>query len=194
MAYANLDELIEYLKITDNSDNVLLESNLLRAQKSIESLTDKTFEASADTTLSFDSDIDVDGPVLSWAPYNLWLAAITTVTNGDSTVITSAQYVTEPRRSAPYYALRILDSTGLAWEYPSNGNPEDAISITGRWAYMTTPDDDIVQATLRLASWFYRQRDNAEMDRSLIVGNATILPSQMPRDIMEILEPYMRRI
>lgn len=195
MAYANLDELIEYLKITGSADDVLLESCLTRAQKVIDTHVGYSFEASEDTTLTFDAQEDVDGALLSWAPYGLWLASVTTVTNGDSTTVTSGQYVTEPRRSGPYYGIRLLASSDVAWEYPTSGDPEGAISIAGRWAYSTTAPADIVQVTLEIAGLFYRQREvTNDANRTIVTPTATLLPVGLSQLAMDTLTSYRRRV
>jgi hypothetical protein len=122
------------------------------------------------------------------------LAAITTVTNGDGTTLTAAQYATEPRNRTPYYAIKIRSSASVAWEYSSTTDDhENAIAITGKWAYSVTAPADIVQACVRLAGYLYRQKDNAaELDRPIVAGNATILPSRLPADLDLMLRPYVK--
>jgi hypothetical protein len=58
-----------------------------------------------------------------------------------------------------------------------------------------TPPDDIVQATLRLSAYLYRQPANAmDLDRAVIVGNATIAPGAIPADVFMMLRPYQARV
>lgn len=61
------------------------------------------------------------------------LLAVTTLTNGDTTVIASSKYVFMPRNETPYWALDLLASQGIVWTYTVD--PERAISIDGIWGY-----------------------------------------------------------
>jgi hypothetical protein len=68
-----------------------------------------------------------------------------------------------------------------------------AIAVTGRWAYSVAAPDPIVQATLRLSAFLYRQRANAlDLDRTMIIGNTTLTPAQLPVDVWAILKPYSK--
>lgn len=188
--YTDAASLKLYLGIASatTADDTLLGLLIARAQQAIDSLCKRTFEASADTTRTFDAVCDVRGRSL-WL--NADLCAVTTVTNGNGSVLTT-EYVTEPRSTTPYWALTLKRTSGLAWTY--SDSPEDAIRITGRWAYSVTAPADIQHACIRLAGWFYRQKEGQGVDdRPLSTpGGVTILPSALPRDIRELLRPYKR--
>lgn len=174
---------VHTLTLADNDDD-LLTTIIARAQALIESpqLTDRLFEAAADTTRYFDARRAVTGRML-WLDTDL--CAITSITNGDADVLVATEYTTVPKNTTPYYAIRLLGSSGLSWTY--DDDPEDAIVIVGRWSYSTTAGTDVVQATLRLAAWLYRQRDtSADLDRPLLTDSGvTILPSAVPNDVAE---------
>ena len=76
----------------------------------------------------------------------------------------------------------------VAWD----GDGE--VVVTGRWAYSVTAPDDIRHATVRLAAYLYRQKDNAagDLDRTVVVGGTTILPAVFPHDVERMLRPYRR--
>jgi hypothetical protein len=182
-------ELQNYLGLTSSSDNELLNGFLLASQQMIDAETGRTFEAAGDSTRYFDAVMDVEGATLYLGNYDL--CAITTITNGDGGSITGSHHVTEPRNTTPYYAIKLKASSGKSWTYSTD--PENAISVTGRWAYSTIAPASIVQACKRLAAYLYRQKDNAgDLDRALVVGNSTILPGQIPADIHALLRPYRR--
>lgn len=190
MAYTTTALLKTYLGITGSGDDTLLTALIARAQAVIDSHCRRTFEASGDTTRYFDAERDVDGVTLF---LDEDLCAITSITNGDGDVLTASEYTTEPRNRTPYYAIRLLGSSGLYWTVNDSSDAEDAIAIVGKWAYSTSAPDDIVHATLRLAGYLYRQRDNAaDLDRPVIAGNATVLPSQLPSDLKTLLAPYRK--
>lgn len=182
MSYATVGDLREYLSITEGTHDALLDRLLDAAQKYIDLHTGRTFEASADSTRYLDADA-ISGREL-WLGADL--CAITSVTNGDSVVIAGTNYSTRPRNTTPYYALKMDTDSLYLWDGTSG-----EIAIVGKWAYSTTAPADISQATIRLAGWLYRQRDNAgEGDRPIITGNSTILPSRMPADIEALIAPY----
>lgn len=191
MAYTTVSLLKTYLGATTSNDDTLLTALIARAQAIIDAYCQRTFEASANTSKTFDADRDTDG---AWLYLDEDLASINTVTNGDGDVLTaSTEYMTEPRNRTPYFAIKLISQSGLSWTWTTA--PENAITISGKWAYSTTAPDDIVHATLRLAAYLYRQRDNAaDLDRPVYVGNATILPAQLPSDIKTILAPYRRLV
>jgi hypothetical protein len=193
VSYITRDELKQHLGIdaSEVSDDALLDVLITRTQAVVDEFCHRTFEASADTTRTFDAEADVsdDGYTLL---IDRDLASITSVTNGDSTTVTSSEYVTEPRNDAPYYALTIRSDASVVWTYTDY--PENAISIVGRWAYSTTAPNNIKQAMLLLCAWFYRQKDTtADIDRPLLAGDGTvILPQTLPASVMSLLKPYRR--
>ena len=190
MAYCGVDELKEYLGVTGATDDAMLLTLLAAAQRTIDSYCARTFEATADTVRTFDSQRDVDGYTLT---VDSDLCAITSIVNGDGTTISNSHYVTEPRNETPYYAIRLKASAGKVWTSTVAGDSENAITVTGKWAYSTSAPSDIAHVCKRLAAYIYRQKDNAgDLDRAVIAGNSTILPAQIPSDIRLMLTPYKR--
>jgi len=170
-----------------NLDDDLLEDLLTRAQARVDQETRRTFEAAADGTRYFDAVDDVDGRVLF---LDEDLCSITSITN-NGTALTSADYVTEPRNETPYWGIRLRKSSSQSWTFSST--PEDAIEVTGKWSYSESAPDDIVHWTLRLAGYYYKQRDAQVYDvtASPEMGQITI-PQGMPRDVREGLKRYKK--
>lgn len=190
--YLSTADLKVYLGIAagETGDDTLLASILTRTQAIIDAYCRRTFEASTNTDRTFDAVRDVSGRLLY---LDEDLAAINSITNGDSTTVDSSDYTTEPRNRTPYYAIRLLTSSNVAWTYTDN--PEDAITVSGKWAYSETAPADIVHATARLAAYLYRQKDNSlDLDRTVIAGDATILPVSLPSDLKRLLAPYRRLV
>lgn len=191
LQYATVAQLKSYLGYgTATTDDTLLSTIIDRAQAWIDERTGRTFKATADTTRYFDAVRDVMGRTLE---LDGDLCAITTVVNGDSSTISSSDYVTEPRNTTPYWGLTIKTSASSNWTYSTT--PEDAIAITGRWAFSTTPPEDIVHATIRMAAWIYRQKDAQTFDTLAEPAAGVItVPQGMPRDVAQILDkaPYKR--
>lgn len=195
MTYATATDVKAYLKITDADDDTLIGNLVTRAQKIIEVKTARVFEAS-DTTRYFDAllntELDRYGSRRDLVFYGHDLCSITTVVNGDGTTITSSYYTTLPKNYTPYYGIRLLASSGYAWEYEDD--PEDAIAITGKWAYSATAPADIVHATVRMAAYLYKQKDTQQVFEQVLTspGGVLRMPSKLPSDVIEMLEPYMR--
>jgi hypothetical protein len=196
MAYTTAAEVRSYLVTTSAVHDTLLTALIARVQQRIDSYVGFSFEAAADTTRTFDARSIYKGGHLDGRElvFDTWCCQLTSVTNGDGTVIASTYYVTEPRNRTPFYSIKLLSSSGYAWESDSNGDPEGAISLVGRWAYSTTPPDDIKHAAIRLVTWVYHQRSNqTETDRPLLAEGVLIMPSQLPRDVLDILDGYAWR-
>ena len=189
MAYTTTAEVKTYLDISGAGDDALLSDLIDAAQTWIDKFTHRTFEAAADSTRYFDvSRRNVDGSML-WLDGDL--AAITTVTNGDSIEVASDEYTTIPRNVTPFNRLRILSNSGKVWTYTTEWM--DAISIVGKWAYSTSAPDDIAQACLELASFLYRRRDHPTFTITSIETGTVVTPTGIPPSIVQTLKPYVRR-
>ena len=192
MAYITTANAKAYLGIPSatTSDDTLLAAFIASAQAYIDAYTGRTFETGAAAERLFDAVADVEGNTL----YIDHLATTDelVIVNGDSVTVTSGQYTTQPRRATPYFAIQLLASSNVTWTYTTD--PQNAISVTGKWGYSVTAPDDIVQACTRLTAWLYRQKDtNAEADRPLLTGDGVaIMPSAIPSDVLTILRPYRR--
>lgn len=192
MAYCTVANLKTYLGIPSGTttDDALLTDLVASAQAMIDAATGRTFEASQDSTRYLDAVRDVDGRELI---FDADICSITSVTNGDSVVVATNEYATMPRNETPYYGIRLLSSSGKAWTYTDDA--EGAIAVVGKWAYSETAPADIEHACKRLAAYMYRQKDNAQdLDRAVVVGNATLLPSQLPGDVMNAIRHYVPHV
>lgn len=190
--YTDLATLKSYLGIATAEDDALLTSLITRAQQMIDTAAQRTFEAAADATRRFDAvrDVTSDGQMLFLDDD---LCQITTVVNGDGATVSASAYTTEPRRQTPYYALRLKPSAGLAWTYTTD--PQNAIQITGRWAYSLSAPADIAHACVRLAAYLYRQKDTqaalGDLPRAAPEG-VLLMPARLPHDVAHMLAPYRR--
>ena len=189
MAYTTTANVKTYANIGVSTYDTLLGVLIPQAQQAIDTHCNRTFEASADTTRYFDAEADISEDYRTLY-LDADLCAITSVTNGDSTTVTSSQYVTEPRNRTPYYALRLKDSATISWTYTTT--PENAITIVGKWAYSTSAPADIVLACNRLVLYWFRMREG-DGDRTMTnAAGMLILPAQLPRDVIDMLKPYRR--
>jgi len=200
MSYASLTLLKSYLGISVTTDDTLLTNLLTRAQQAIDSHCHRTFEARTETryyrqeavaiedAFGYDITHEVLNPVSDVLYLDDDLLSVTTLTNGDGTTIPSSGYWLEPRNDGPpYWYIRL--KSAYSWEFDTDGE----ISVAGTWGYATTAPDDIVHAAIRLAAYYYRQKDAQVFDVTAMpdVGVVTI-PQGMPADVKLVLQPYVR--
>lgn len=189
MAYLDLAAAKLYIGNTQTTDDTLLAALLLAAQAFIEGPqgAQRTYEASADTTRSFDALADVDGRLLY---LDADLCQITSVTNGDGATIASSQYVCETaggeRNKTPWRRLRLRSTATVSWVGSTTTGPENAIVIVGKWAYSTTAPERIKQLMREIVAYEYRRRSaSGDADRPMLTGDGVlILPSALPKGIM----------
>lgn len=188
MSYATAVQVKEYLGISGTVvDDNLLDDLIERAEGLIDAYTGRSFEAT--TATKYFGEGDMDGQDLPL--YGHDLLAVTTLTNGDGTEITSSEYRLFPRNDSPKWIIR-LDS-GKSWSFSDD---DSEITVAGTWGYSATPPLDIQHACVRLTAFLYRQKDtSADIDRPLITGDGvTIMPSSLPTDVTRMLDRYKRRI
>ena len=181
--YATLAELKAYLGISVTTDDALLSNILTRITAAIDAYCGRTFSATATETEYFDAIEDVDGRALY---FDDDCASITGVVNGDGVTISSSYYVTMPTDDTPYYGIKLKASAPYAWTYTTD--PENAIAVTGYWAYSLTPPADITQACVRWSAYAYRQKDAQSMTTAVEQGFMTV--GGIPDDILRLLAPY----
>ncbi len=188
--YATATDLKTYRGVSGTGDDALLNALLVRASNAVDSYTGRRFSASSDTTRYFDAIGDhIVGRRILYVDEDLY--SVTTVTNGDGNTISSTYYTLVPKNTTPHYAIRLKDTYTSVWTYTTSW--EDAISITGKWAYSENPTDDIIQATLRWASYMYSQKDAQVFDTTAIPEAGVIqIPAGIPQDVRMLLRPYKR--
>ncbi|MHC4649142.1 MAG: head-tail connector protein [Planctomycetota bacterium] len=193
MAYCTVADVKDYLDIEGAGDDALLNDLIERAQKAIDSHTQRIFEnPGAAATRLFTVGVDTEGLTLLFNDDICSITAVETDADGSSPrTILPADYATIPRNSTPYYGIKILSSSGEYWDYTDD--PENGIKITGIWAYSATAPNDIVQACARWAAYMYRQRDAQVFDVTAIPSAGVIqIPKGIPADVKILLDPYVR--
>lgn len=63
------------------------------------------------------------------------LLALTTLTNGNSTVLTSTDYILMPANVYPKHSIKLRDTSAYFWEMSSAGSIEQVITVLGFWGY-----------------------------------------------------------
>lgn len=186
MAYVTVERIKGYLGIEEEetSDDVLLEELLLSSEDFIDKYTGNTFVSVSKTKYYQHSNLV--GRTLVLDDY---LQSITTLTNGDGNILTSEKYILMPKNGSAY--SEILLKSDYSWEF--DDILESFITIVGMWGLFSTAPQEIAHATIRLVSYLYRQKDNhQDLDRTIVAGNSTILPQNLPIDVKMILNKYRK--
>lgn len=199
--YVATSDLKTYLGISATTDDALLALLLARAQQYIETYTGRRFDAHTETHSFGEADIWVESGYQSnraWTNTSAIatiagrklrldddLLTVTTLTNGDGTVITSGSYILEPQNTTPKRFIRL--HTDYEWEF----DVDTFVTVAGTWGYSSTPPYDIQHACLRLAGYYYRQKDAQVFDvtASPELGIITV-PAGFPKDVKTILDAY----
>ena len=199
MAYLASSDIKDYggIPATDTADDAELTAIIARAQTYIEEYTGRVFSASSASESTHYFTVGQDtGTRILWLDGDLNTLGSNGITIGSDTLATT-DYTTRPRNARPYYAIKLNANSPLTWDNPtSDGDYEDAITVSGQWAYSSDVPNDIKQAMLRLVKWYYKQgRVTDEVaDRPIITeSGVVVMPSQIPADITEILERYRYR-
>lgn len=188
--YASAAEFKAYQRITstDTTDDGVIDDLLGAASRLIDNITRRTFYGRVATKL-----YDVpDGDTLYIEDDDL--LSVTTLTNGDGTVLTTTDYILKPNNSSPKWAVKLKDSSTYVWEEDSSGNDEQVISILGVWGWSASPPDDIREACLQIAGSYYHRRfgENVTADTTISTGGVVITPNDIPSSARTILVKYER--
>lgn len=184
--YCSLDELKAYLGTRLDTDDTEIQARITEASAAIDVYCQRVFVGAA-ATRAYDAVQAVDGRTLL---LDEDLLSVTTITNGDGTALDSGDYVLLPANVTPKYAVRLKASSGVSWTYTTD--PEDAISVNGTWGYANTQPDTVRHACIRLAAWYYRQKDAPFETTGMPDLGLVTVPASIPADVTALLDPYVR--
>jgi hypothetical protein len=192
--YCSLAEFKSFARITstDATDDGVIEDMIEAASRYIDDLTGRQFYASTETRLF--SIPRGDNYRELW--FDKDLLTISTLTNGDAVVIASTQYNLLPRNETPKFALRLKESSSVAWEDDSSGNTEFVISVAGTWGYSSSAPDDIKELALEIARNLYKSRfgENAEAVSTITAAGVVVTPKAMPSWGKDVIARYRRAL
>ena len=183
IAYATLAELKSYLGVAHADDDGLLTDLLERASAAINAYTGRNFRAEYATRCYSASAVDGDVLTLDGDLYS-----VTTIKNGEGQPI--AEYWLLPRNAGPpYYQVKLKEASSYSWTFGADGE----IEVYGLWGCSAEPPDDIVHACIRLAAYYYRQKDAQVFDVTASPEQGIItVPKGMPADVKVLLSRYRR--
>lgn len=201
MSYAALADFKSYIsEMTGDiqttftaAENTVLQLFLDQADAEIDGYTGRSFGQGANNHTHYYTEEDIDGDTLY---LDSDLVSVTTLTNGDGTVIASTDYWLLPMNASvtgqngfdgSYYAIKLKSTTN--WDVPTDGR----ISVNGRWGFMQGAPVDIVRAAMRIAYWYWAKRN--QTGATEIAGEQLTQQSDSyPADVRIVLERYKRRV
>lgn len=113
---------------TDTTDDGVIVNFLESASRLLDNRCGRQFYPSIETRL-----YDVPGDSELWLDADL--LAVTTLTNGDTTVLTTTDYNLLPANETPKYCIRLNDISNYEWETNSSDSAQQVISVLGWWGY-----------------------------------------------------------
>jgi hypothetical protein len=184
VSYASLAEVKLDLGITVATDDTLLTAMLDGVIAAVNQRFPSKFEAET-LTRYYDptNERHVRGrELLLGKP----LLTVTTLTNGDSAVITSSYYTLWPVNGPTYYRIILKASSAYSWTYTTD--PEAAIIVVGTWGYATTCPAYINLAVREWTSYLYRQKDSQVFDVTSDPNTGQlIIPKGIPATVEKFL-------
>lgn len=176
------------------AEDTLLQKFLDQADAEIDAYVGRSFGQGANNHTHYYTEDDVDGDTLYINDGDL--VSVTTLTNGDGTVISSSDYFLLPMNvsvtgqnayDGSYYAIRLKSTQ--QWTFSTDGR----ISINGRWGFMQGAPLDIVRISMRLAYWYWAKRN--ETGATNMGGEQlTQQTDAYPADVKIVLDRYVRRL
>jgi hypothetical protein len=194
MTYVTVAELKTERNIVGSGDDSIVAAAVDDAKAYIDSYCHRTFEGNV-SSRTFDAAADVEGSFL-WVYGAGDLSSISSITNGNGDTVAGSAYTTQPRnavaRGKPIIGIHLKQNSSVYWRTADNGVPEDAITVSGVWAYSNTPPADIARAAKMLAFFYYDQRMSSGGEIAVIPGVSVKIPTGIPAAVKQILANYIR--
>jgi hypothetical protein len=187
-SYASLAEFKSWkaIKSTDVFDDITVQMCLDMATAWINSNTGRVFVAANGTRW-------YDIPYSRTLKLDYDLISVTTLTNGDGTVIPSGQYVLGPRNISPKYEITLIPNSVYQWFPTNTGNTLGVIGVTGPWGYSVTCPDDVKNACISIAVNVYSRRfGEGTMAATVTAAGIVITPQDIDGLTRATMQNYRR--
>lgn len=114
------------------------------------------------------------------------LLSVSSLKNGDGTVLGSSLYWLEPRNEVPHFGIRLKSDNVWTWDIDS------WVEVTGQWGYSADPPPEIQNICLRLAEWHFRSRAPTDSTTVFDASYSTKMPAGFPLEVSVALDPFVR--
>lgn len=138
-----------------------------------------SYAVTSNTTRYFDA-CAVCGPTLR---LDVPLLTVSSITNGDTTAVTSGMYRLFPRNTDRKYEIHML--SGYSWQFVTDGE----ISVTGKFGYSLTVPPQVRETAIIYAGWLFKRYQAALQDAtaSADFGQLVMRDSAMPKQAVELM-------
>ena len=201
MSYATLADFKSYIsemtggiQTTYTADeNTVLQKFLNQADAEIDAQTGRSFGQGVNNHTHYYTEDDIDDDTLY---LDADLVSVTTLTNGDDAVISSADYWLLPMNASvtgangydgSFWGIKLKSARD--WQTPTDGR----ISVNGRWGFMQAAPLDIVRCAMRIAYWFLAKR-NQTGATEIAGAELTQQSDSYPTDVRIVIDRYKRRM
>jgi hypothetical protein len=169
-----------------------LESTIEAVSRWIDSYTGRTFYSRTAETRRFDVP-DVGDKHLLMLDDDL--ISVTTLTNGDAEVLTTADYVLLPANGTPKYAIKIKDISSKFWSYNSDNSTEQVITVVGSWGYSATAPLPVKEACILESIRLFKRKDAPYGLMGMSPAGGEVVHNIKPDPMIErLLAPYRRLV
>jgi hypothetical protein len=189
-AYCTVDQVKESgrLNILSDDDDATLDSFVGGVSEWIDVYCRRptsAFAVASNTTRYYCPD-DCDGQVLR---LDDTLLTLTTLTNGNSTVLGTSAYRLHPRNQPRYNEIHLLSAYQWSWT-----DMDSEIAVNGKFGYSLTVPKPVEEATIHYAAWLFKRYQAALQDANVNFELGQIqYGKRIPEGVLAWLEPYIDR-
>jgi len=189
--YCTLTKAKNYLNskglTVDAIDDSVIEDMIGAASRYIDAATNETWYSTTATEY-YDAPRHQNGSIF----FDHSVTAITSVTNGDGSVIPSSAYVLMPPNHPLKYAMKLLPNSGYSW-MPKNGAYEQAITIVDVSGIPSVPDDiEIACLQITVAQYKRRTGENTTGKSIITSGGVVVMPEDVPGIAADIINNHRK--
>ena len=185
--YCTRQEIASKLGIEDTEDDAIIDAVINAVSRNIDAYcSGRTFYARTETRLfdvPYGRELVLDDDLLT----------VTTLTNGDSTVLTTTDYYLWPRNVSPKHKIILKESSSYVWTFDSSGNTEGAISVVGTWGWASSAPADVAEAC-RIQTMRIFKRKDAPFG---VMGSASMgqlrMIAELDPDVKMMLNAYRKK-
>jgi len=166
---------------TDAPDDTVVDDIVEQAARLVDYSTGRRFFPSYETHLFNIPKVDFTDRDTIYLDDDL--LSLTTLTNGDLTIISSSNYVLKSVNKPPYWAIKLRDVSTVSWEQSSTGSSDQVLSVAGVWGY----HDNYAKSWIQSGTLSAAITDTTGLTASVTAGHS-LLSQQIWKIDNEILQ------
>ena len=180
--YCTLQNFKDYQRITsvDTADDSFIEKCIEGASRWIDSESNTTFFGNSETrkynifkALSWKQDFGMIDTVV----FDVYFSSISSIINGDGTVIPATDYSLLPMNDSPKWGMYLHRTGSTSFNY----NSTEFIQVVGVTGYSTSAPTDIYLACLEITKAMYNRRYGENMGMKTVITPSGVI--QMPEGV-----------